>query len=310
MKNLKYNMDNCVCIKHKWEQDSSRLIQVYNKSMDNKLNYITKAIKVNIQEDKFGSSIKEGDTIFLSRFFIACRKFKLSSSYIDNYDYSNIPVKLIMGKFNDGMLNLGSLEMFYDKVLIEPMEDIQASNIVLTPVSMSNVGRVVKHGRGGLFRDYTKKTPLVKEEDIVLYWNNVNTDIFLNSKKYHALEDNRIIGSFSNSILDIENLEMANGRILLKDLEEEKIDMASKIILPNKDNDFEFQSNLENKYTVFKLSKNGKEYKKGLYLSNNNLNIGDTLVVNKDILQHVYFKGIKYYTLENLDDAEAIIKYV
>jgi co-chaperonin GroES (HSP10) len=312
MEDFKYLIDNSVLIKHKWENNTSQLIQVYNLGLETKLNYITKAIKVSIEEEKFGSSIKEGDTLFLSRYLVSCKKFRLDESYINCEDYSNIPVKLILGRFNDGMLNIGSLEMFFDKVLIEPIKDLKIGSILLTENSACDIGRVVKRGNGGLFRDYTRRNPLVEEGDVILYWNNTSTPITLASKPYSAIEDGRIIGIFKDGVLEMENLQMLDGRILLKDMEEEKLDLTSKIILPAKGsagNDFELQSNAENNYEVFKIGERGKEYRQGLFLQNEGIKEGDTLVVKGDYLQHVFFKSKKYYTLDDVVNcAEAVIK--
>ena len=208
------------------------------------------------------------------------------------------------------MTNLGSLEMFMDKILIEPLEDLKVGNIFI-PNSQCNIGRVKKVGKGGLFRDYTRRQPIVKENDVVLYWDNTETNITLGIKKYACLEDHRIIGMWDSDKMEdvtLSNLKILSGRILITDLKEEKLDTKSSIILPSKDIEFEYQSNPENKYEVLKISEHGKEYREGKFLEQGDVTVGDILVVDKDVLQNVYFKSKRYYTLENLEDAELIIK--
>lgn len=306
----KYMQLNSVLIRHVWKDNSSMLIQTYNNKMETKLNYITDAIKVNIEEEKFGDKINEGDTLFLSRYITVYRKFRLNKSYIDNYDYSSIPAKLILGRFKDGMINLDSLEVFMDKVLIEPLEDLKIGNIFI-PNSQCDIGRVVKCGKGGLFRDYTRRQPLVKEGSIVIFWNNVSTPVTLGLKKYACLDDHRLIGFWNSDKMEditLDNLKLLNGRILLQDLKEEKLDLKSEIILPSKDNDFEISSNPENKCEVVKISERGKEYRAGKFLEQPDIKVGDVLVADKNALQYTYFKSSRYFTLESIEDAEAIIK--
>ena len=311
MENFKYIQENSVFIKHFWEQNTSQLIQVYNKNLNTKLNYITKAIKVNIEEDKFGDIINEGDTLFLSRYLVSCKKFKLSSSLLNGDNYSNIPPKLIMGRFKDNIISLNTLEMFFDKILVEPIKDLKIGSILLTQNSKCNIGKVIKHGKGGLFRDYTRKPMLVKENDVILYWNNTDTTLTLSGNPYSALEENRVIGIFKEGILEIDNLEMLDGRVLLKDMEEEKLDLQSSLVLPSKNNefDYEFSSNNEFYYEVLKIGEKGREYEKGKFYDNCGVKVGDTVIAQGDNLQYVYFKDTKYYTVDNINNyIEAVIK--
>ena len=246
MEDFRYTQENTVLVSHNWLEINSNLIQVFNKQHSNKMNFITKVVKVNMEEEKLGSSIKEGDILFLSRYIVTCPKLKLFG-ITDSSSYSVIPAKLILGKFTNENLTLSNLEMVYDKILIEPVRgNLKSGSIELGEGSKIDIGRVIRKGTHTMFRDYSKREIAVDIGDIVLCWSNVSTPITLNGSKYLAVEENRVIGKFmptnndSNdlSFITMENLEMINGRILLKDLVDEKIDITDSIILPNKNNDF------------------------------------------------------------------------
>lgn len=305
MEEFKYVVENSVFIKDKWEEDTSLLVKSYGVGLQTARNFITKVLKANVDLEKFGTDIKENDTLFFSRYITACPKVYLNRDY--DHEYMNVPVKLIMGRFNCGIRNLGSLDMVYDKILIEPIKDLKTGSIILAGDNIADIGIVKKVGTHGMFRDYTKRELNVKVGDTVLYFNNTGTDITLAGKKYLALPEGRVIAIFKNGITDLENLQMLDGKILLGELEDQKLDLASVIVLPSKSNDFEFQSNPENMYRVLRISSQGKEVRKGIFQDNQGIKEGDTLVVQGDYLQNVYFKSKNYFSLDDLACAEGVI---
>ena len=305
---LKYVAKNTALIQHKWKNDASQLIQVYNNSLETKMNYITEIVDVNMDEEKFGAKLNKGDTIFLSRYIIVCKKFNLDKGYVSSYPYSSIPAKYIVGRFKDGMLNLGSLEMFMDKILVEPIDEYKIGSIYLPQGSKCNVGIVKKVGTHSYFNDLEKKPLAVKENDVVIFWNNSSTPLKLAGRPYEAIGEDRILGRFKDNIIEMENLELLDGQILLRDLPEEKVDLKSSLIFIDKNNEFEDLSTQENNYEVFKISSKGKEVRKGVHLDNHDIKEGDILMINRDIAQFVYFKGKQYYLVPDIGSVDAVLR--
>jgi co-chaperonin GroES (HSP10) len=206
--NLKYVVKDTVLMKHVYEDNTSNLIQVISRNLENKQNYITKVVKLNYDKEKYKyHNLNEGDLIFVSRYIATRKKFVFSStgtSLDDNrIKYSTLPMLLVMGVFRDGNTRLESLEILDDKVLVEEIRDLDESGFKLPDAKEATVGRVIKVGKGGFNKNWVRREkPLVKEGDIVLFMNNVSTEITLHGKKYLCFEDNRLMGVFKNPLLD------------------------------------------------------------------------------------------------------------
>lgn len=106
--------------------------------------------------------------------------------------------------------------------------------------------------------------------------------------------------------IDIENLEMFDGKILLTNYRREKL-VGSVLYAPEVRADSEFSTLPDNLFEVVKVSKNSREISEGVFLPNNNIKQGDIVVVDKGFLNYVDFKGKRYFTCDSLADIAGIL---
>ncbi len=292
MDKLKYIVKDCVLIKHEWKENTSNLIQVYNRNMDVKQNFITNVVKVNYNKDKYKyHNLKEGDLVFLSRYVNSSKKHKLDGKIM----YSNVPLMQVMGVFRDNKIDFDTLEILDDKVLMEEVKNLSVSMIQLPDAKEGTVGRVLKVGQGGYDLNGNRKKAQVKEGDLVLFWNNITTTLNLNAKTYLCTEDQRIVGIFKDGIVDIDHLELLENRVLFEDAKNLKLN-EGVLFAPEFDPELETTSMEENKFKVVKISDNPEGIK-----------AGDTVLIGKDFLDYVDFKGIRYYTMNNISYIYAVL---
>lgn len=305
--NFKYIRKDCVLVnRNYWEENSSQLVQTYTRRLNIKVNYITKVVKANYDREKFKyHDLKEQDLIFVSRYITTFKNMPLGSSADD---YTNVPMSSILGCFRNNNISFSSLDILDDKVLVEKIDDLQSNGIVLTQAKECTVGKVVKVGKGGFFSNWTRKSkPSVNVGDIILFWNNISTPIDIDGKTYLCFEDNRVIGKFTNGDISLSSLELLDGRILLIEQEDVKEDLDGVIIIA-KDEDQDFTSIPTNRFKVVKIASVGREVRNNVYIPFDGMEEGDIVVVDRNVLDYVDFKGVTYKTIEDIYKIQAILK--
>ena len=307
MEAFKYTQEDSVLIRHEYEEINSNLIQIVTRKMDTKKNFLMRIIKCNYDKQKYKyHNIKEGDVCFFSRYVDTLKKFQLDN---DSSKYSNAPMMQILGVFREERMVLDSLEILDGNVLVEPIEEVKEGGIILAQKEKAkcNIGRVVKHGKGGFFNKNweRRENPLVREGDIILYWDNVATNIMFSGRTYLCIGDYSIIGTFTDGKVSVENLNMLDGRILLE--EEREIKIGSIIIPKDTTEQYEEYSRPENRFRVIKISDTGKEIKNNVFLSNENIVEDSTVVIDPAITRNVSFLDKDYVTVESIEDIHAVL---
>jgi co-chaperonin GroES (HSP10) len=304
--NFKYLVKNHVLVKHEWEEKPDELIQAITFNNKLKCNYITKVVKINSDEKVFiHQKLKEDDIVFVSRYVTSKKKHKLGG-LLSTEEYSHLPLPQVLGAFRDNKISFDNIEIFDDKILVEKITTFKQNDIFLSNLRECNIGRVVKHGHGGFFKDFTRKSnSMVNVGDVILFWDNVSTPLTLDGKHYLCMEDNRIIGKLSNieTELKLENLTSFNGKILLKDIEDDKADITGKIVLSKGTFD---NSTVNNRLVVVSVGGN-EETRKNVYSDMTVLKVDDVVVVDRDYTEYVDFLGVRYYTTD-LECIECIIR--
>lgn len=303
-KNFRYIQEDKILVAHQWVSPKANLIEVVDNKINTKKNFITRIVKHNYDKNIFCyHNIEEGDLVFLSRYMLSAKSFELGSS---KTKYSSLPVTQILGVFRDENEDFNSLEILDSNILVEPIKELNEGGLTLTQQENSkcNIGRVVKCGKGGFFPDWTRKDMTVDVGDIILYWDNITTPLFLEGKHYLCVGEYGVVGRFTDGNIDTNNLEMLNGRILLSETDEVKI---NGIFIPKVSEDVEEYSRPEDRFKVGRISEKGTEVKKGVFSGNQGVEIGDTLLIDPAFLKGVSFKGKQYYTIETVEDAKAIL---
>ncbi len=294
---IRYIKKNSFLIAHEWEDISSNKIQVVDKSYKTRCNFITRILKLDYDKEVYKyHNLKEGDKVFLSRYMVSAKRFELGRKKIE---YSTLPMLQVLGVFRNEEETLDSLDILDGNILIEPINVTQENEVILPQQNSSecNIGRVVKCGKGGFvnIEENIRKEMLLKEGDIVLFWQNVSAPLFIEGKNYTCIGDYSVVATFPSEYqINFANMKMFNSRVLLKEVDEVKI---NGVIIPKLDlEEIEFSSRPLDRFKVVLVNKN--EY---------NLKKGDTIVIEPHRLKNVYFKGAQLFTVEDIDDIEAII---
>jgi co-chaperonin GroES (HSP10) len=299
---MRYLFNNSILIDTlDWSQNTSNLIQTYTRGNTIKRNYITKVLAYKCDEERYPYHNLEVDShVLLNKRYNVNRKIELGGRIV-----SPLPFGAIDGVFRDPVFSIDVLDILDDRVLIEPIEDNYIGSIKLPESMTCSIGRVKKTGKGGFYSDWTRKEgPIVKEGDMVLYWKNGGTELRLRGRKYVCLIDQRVVGTFKDGIPELENLELLNGRILLKRYRP-KVTKGG-IIIPEDREDFEFSSIENNKFVVMDVSDTGVETKKGVF-KYFNVNKNDMVIVDEESLELVDFKGEVLHTTSEVDSFEAVL---
>lgn len=281
-----------------WVEDTSQLIQIYKKnSVAKARNNIAKVLKHSYNRELFKHhNIVEGDYIFIGKNAIG-KKHEL----IPQRQFSNIHTSQIQGVFRNNELTIEALEMLDDKVLMEKVDDLSIGIIELSKPDEITIGKVIKCGKGGFTNKWQRREQEINVGDVVLFWNNITTNLMLKNKKYLCTEDSFIIGKFinkgnvsGNSFITLENLELLKNRLFITEVpKESKKILGSFLYAPEDDGDDDYASIKDNEYMILKSS-------------NEDFKENDKIIISRTFLEYVDFKGKRYYTCK-AEDVEAII---
>lgn len=296
LKNLDYKVkksEDCALINiNNWVQPSEIEVRKINGKAS--ISCITQALDVNYCSDIYEPEpINPGDSIFITKVaaeIASMRSYDLG----DGQKYYNIPLTQILGVFKKPEISFDSLEMVYNKILVEKI-DVKQSSLYISNNNM--IGKIVKIGSTGFTRDLKLRKLRVKLGDIVIIKDNIATEIRLNDKMYYALEENNVVGiiGYGFSLADVTFI---NESILMKPYINPNILNSSILITPDINYEDLDYSDIYNR-NAFQIE----------YLDEDieGLSKGDIVIVKRDFTNYVYFNQEKYFLLNGKEWIETKI---
>lgn len=283
--------EDCILVDvENWKQVSD--IEIRKIKGNKSITYITEVLDIHIHSESFKNlKVSKGDYVLLSKVaseIMSFRSFNLEGSS----KYFNVPFLQIMGVFKDQKISYDSLEMIYDKILIEK---VSRDDNFLKLSTNETIGKVLKIGTNS-FDKSLKATPLkVKAGDVVLIKDNVSTPIRLNNKDYIAVEEKAIVG-----IIHSDKIEFINESILLQPYISEKVLNSNLLINPNINFEDLDYSDVYNRdlFKVVHLDERVKDLK-----------VGDVILVKRDYTNYVYINQEKFFLLNGKEWIECRVIY-
>lgn len=295
LENFDYNVkktEDCVLIYvNEWVQASDIIIQKINGKYATSC--IAEALKVHEKNYK-SSPIKEGSYMFITS--VAADICRYTNFEINGEKFFNLPIMQVLGVFKDNLINLDSLEMLYDKILVEKIDTSSYAGVIL-PETNEMIGKVIKVGTNNFDKDFNKVPLQVKIDDVILIKDNVSTPIRLDGKDYYAIEEKAIVGIFKNDF-GAENIKFINESILMTSYIPKKVSSSSILINPEVNYEDLDYSNVYNR-DLFQI--------KFLDENLNNLKKDDIILVKRDYTNYVYLNQNKYHLLNGKSWIEAKI---
>lgn len=298
LKNFNYKVkksEDCVLINiNNWVQYSPLEIQKMNGKTS--ISYITEVLDINYYTESFSSKpIQKGDTVLISRVsaeVASMRGYDLG----DGQKYYNIPITQVMGVFKEHKVNFESLEMIFNKVLIEKLESSQ-SEVLLSPSSNDMIGKVLKIGTTGFTKDWKLKPLQVKLGDTIIVKDNVTTEVRLNGRTYYAIDENNIVGIIRYGF-SANAIKFINESILMKPYYSPTVLNSKILISPNINYEDLDYSDIYNR-DLFQI-----EY---LDSSIEGLSKKDKVIAKRDFTSYVYLNQEKYFLLNGKEWIESKI---
>lgn len=288
--------EDCVLINcNDWIQSSA--IQICKISGKSSPSCITTALDVHAHSKHFlNCPISKGDIILLTKVasdVASMRSFQLE----DNKNYFNLPFMQVLGIFKDKKINYDNLEMIYDKILVEKVEQ-ENNNLLQLPKSNDMIGIVKKVGSNSFDKNFKEKPLNVSIGDYVLIKDNVSTPITLNEKTYYAVEEKAVVGIFDKSNFNVNSITFINESILMKSYHSPKV-LNSILISPAINYEDLDYSDIYNRdlFQIKYLDKSLKKVKKE-----------DIVLVKRDYTNYVYFNEEKYHLINGENYIEAKIE--
>ena len=274
---------DCIIINtDEWIQNSENSLKRYKMSGRSIITYLTEVVDKNIVSDKFkeaDSVLEKGGIVLVSK--IASEISRDRAITIDNKKYYNIPVMQVLGYFEGNKVSFNTLNLLYDKVLVEK---VSLNEGIFYTEDHSMVGKVLKIGTHGFDSEWNRKPLQVKVNDVVLIKDNVSTKVTLDNKEYYVLEEGAIVGIFGDD-LKLDNLRVINNSVLLKEYIDEKLlgsDLLYTPFLNYKDLD-ETDIYNRNMFQVVRVDKSLKD-----------LEIGDIVLADRSVSNYVSVNEDKY----------------
>ena len=284
---VKRTEDNILIKVNNWIQSSDLHIQKINGKKS--ISYITEAIDIHEHSKQFlNCPIEQEDYIFITS--VAADVSQYTNFEIDGNKFFNVPIMQVLGIFKNNIISFNNLDMMYDKILVEKINNSQ-SNLIL-PETNEMIGKVVKIGTNNFDKNFNKIPLQVKIGDIVLIKDNVSTSIRLDGKSYYAIEEKAIVGIIK------ENTEITfiNESILMKPYYFKKLLNSTILETPNIDYENLDYSEIYNR-DLFQI--------KYIDKSVENLQKDDIILVKRDFTNYVYLNQEKYFLINGKDYVEA-----
>jgi len=308
LQNFNYNMrftksDGCVLINPKnWIANTTNIVQGFSVDGKSSMNYIAEVLKTNVEEDLYGTPVKENDYVLLTR---AASKVSYLKPFevpygIDKWKFSSIHILQVIGKFTNNIVDLEHLTPLFDKVIMEPVKIDISETIYAGEAEVTSVGRVLKVGDGGFTSKWKRRPMNISVDDTVLLRENITTKINFDNKDYLCTDDNMIVGKFKDNVINIDNIQLYNNYLLMEELDTEaKLLGSSLLYAPVVDLDKEDISEVyqRDKFKIINKSNAVKDFE-----------IGDSVIISRDKVNYIIFKGKKYFMVNDVKDIEGKIE--
>ena len=274
--------EDCVLINtNNWIQMSN--FEIRKISGKSYITYIAEALDIHTHSEEFTNCpIKKGSYMLLTK--VASEVAGMSSFEIDGNKFFNVPIMQVLGIFKNNEISLNNLEMLYNKVLIEKIEEKTYKGLEL-PLSNEMIGRIIKKGNKAINTNIN---------DVVIVKDNIVTPIRLNEKDYYGLEESGIVGI----IKDKSNINFINESILMQPYYFKKL--LNSTILETADINYEDldYSDVYNR-DLFQIK----------YIDSRieGLKPNDVVLAKRDYTNYVYLNQDKYFLLNGKNWVEAKI---
>ena len=282
-----------------WKQGSS-LLKRYKMSGRSVVTYITEVVDKNIISKKFkdaNSVLEKGSLVLISR--IASEISKDRGYNIENKKYYHIPIMQVLGYFNDTRFTLDSLNLLYDKVLVEKIDSSLDQSLII-PDCKSMIGRILKVGTNKFDSNWNKVPLTVTVGDTVLIKDNVSTKVTFEGKEYFVVEENSIIGIFKDKgNLTLDNLKVINNYIILKEFIDEKLLGSDVLSTPLLDYASLDETDIYNMNT-FKVE--------GIDETIKEINKYDVIIADRSMTSYAYLNTDKFFALTGTFYVDAKIR--
>ena len=278
----------------KWIQNSSGL-SIHRMSGRDLPTYIATVLSENIENERLKGTIKEGDTVLLTR---VVSDISMSSSFsvgLEGSNYYNVPIMQVLGVFEGNEVSFSTLHMIFDKVLIKKIE---TSGSLILPDDQTMIGEIVKTGTCKFSKDWDVLPLPVKVGDKVLLRDNICTEVFLNGEYYYAAEVSMIVGIFQDEEFTLEKADIISESIVMREYIPERA-LSSSLLTPLMNFEDADLTDIYNRdlFKVVAVDKNLTKIKKD-----------DILLLDRNVANYVYYRENKYFILNGTDYVEAKIE--
>lgn len=269
--------ENCVLISaREWLRSNQSVLETGDR-----ITNIQKVLDVGYTEVFKTHKLNEGDTIIISKAsskIAYLRPFEIPNNV---GKFANVHWMQVLGKVTS--LESSSIELFYNKVLLKEINNIQTSQLITeednTIFEVINVG---PHG----FNSKWEEIPLEVKKGMYVFVNKNNcTPVELTDGIFYIIEDTSLLGYFNDTSFTLENFTPFDERITLEEYQEE---MNGSLYNPLVDLEVEDISEVYNR-DIFRVINTGKNIK--------SVKQGDIININRDVLSSLKYKFKKYYMI-------------
>lgn len=296
--NLSYDIDRSYdCVKidtDNWLSDSKYGLLRHRMSGRTVTTCLTKVLDKNIDNKNSEANVvlKEGSLIILSSVMAEISRERAYK--IEGKHYYDVPIRYIIGYFEDNTVDLEHLKLLYNNVLIKKI-DLSATGILYTVNENSTVGEVIRVGANRFNIESAPQPMSVAVGDIVLVQDNMTTSISINGEEYLLLAEDSVVGIFpSKEDIDMDKVDFVNNSILLEEYIDESLMNSSILLTPNMNYEELDISDIFNRdlFKVVGIDENLKLHG----LEKNNI-----IFTDRNLTFYVYFKKKKYFLVRGMN---------
>ena len=297
--NLSYDIDRSYdCVKidtDNWLSDSKYGLLRHRMSGRAVTTCLTKVLDKNIDNKNSEANVvlKEGSLIILSSVMAEISRERAYK--IEGKHYYDVPIRHIIGYFEDNTVDLEHLKLLYNNVLIKKI-DLSATGILYTVNENSTVGEVIRVGANRFNIESAPQPMSVAVGDVVLVQDNMTTSISINGEEYLLLAEDSVVGIFpSKEDIDIDKVDFVNNSILLEEYIDESLMSSSILLTPNMNYEELDISDIFNRdlFKVVGVDENLKLHG----LEKNNI-----IFTDRNLTFYVYFKKKKYFLVRGMNN--------
>lgn len=297
--NLSYDIDRSYdCVKidtDNWMSNSKYGLLRHRMSGRTVTTCLTKVLDKNIDNKNAEANtvLKEGSLIILSNIMAEISRERAYK--IENKSYYDVPIRHIIGYFEDNIVDLEHLKLLYNNILIKKI-DLSTTGVLYTVNENSTVGEVIRVG-ANRFNIETDPQPMsVAVGDIVLVQDNVTTSINIDGEEYLLLAESSVVGIFpSKDDINIDKVDFINNSVLLEEYIDESLMNSSVLLTPNINYEELDLSDIFNR-DLFKVVGVDED------LNLHGLEKNDIIFTDRNLTFYVYFKKKRYFLVQGMNN--------